>query len=231
MLSIQPVNLTNQYSFKGATRPMEEDYSYSRLDYESDKSDLEGHLEDLNEIIENTNVPKPIRVIGKIASIGIGAGLGFVSMKFGAQGVAKLAKKGMAYSKELLNKPFAKNIVEKSTKMTNDVKTFVTNKFDNLSTIISKNAKYQAMTEKLAGMSKKIKTSKFGEKVSNMANSVAESKVAQKAKEVAQNTKTKIKNITSEQVENAIVNVFAVSGGVTGGITALQDSVRKDAQC
>lgn len=229
MLSIQPVNLTNQYSFRGATRPMEEDYSYTKLNYESDKSDLEGHLEDLNEIIENTSVPKPIRVLGKIASIGIGAGLGFVSMKFGAQGVTKLAKKGIAYSKKLLNKPFAKNAINKSREIATNVSSFVKEKFGKLSDSIADNAKFKAVTEKLASTNEKIKSSNVGKKISNFTNTVAESKVAQKAKEVVDNTKTKIKNITSENVENAVVNLFAVSGGVTGGITALQESVRKDA--
>lgn len=229
MLSIQPVNLTNQYSFRGATRPMEEDYSYSKLDYESDKSNLEGHLEDLNEIIENTSVPKPIRVLGKIASIGIGAGLGFVSMKFGAQGVTKLAKKGIAYSKELLNKPFAQKVIKKSTEIANKTTSFVSEKFSKLSNAISENAKFKAASEKLATAGEKVRNSKAGQKINDLANAVAESKVAQKAKEVAENTKTKIKSITTENVENAVVNLFAVSGGVTGGITALQESVRKDA--
>lgn len=229
MLSIQPVNLTSQYSFKGTNRVNEEDYAYSRLDYENDKSDLEEQLRDLNEVIENTTVPKPIRVIGKIASIGIGAGLGFVSMKFGAQGVTKLAKKGIAYSKELLNKPFAKKVIEKSTEIANNIGTFVKGKFDKLSNAIADNAKFKAVTEKLTGASEKIKSSKVGEKINNFANKVAESKTAQKAREVVDKATTKIKGITSENVENAVVNLFAVSGGVTGGITALQDSVRKGA--
>ena len=76
MLSIQPVKLTNSYSFKGYEVPYEEDYAYSKSSYENDKSKLEEQLRELNDVIGNTTVPKPIRALGKIASVGIAAGLG-----------------------------------------------------------------------------------------------------------------------------------------------------------
>ena len=37
----------------------------------------------------------------------------------------------------------------------------------------------------------------------------------------------KVSSITGEQVEKGLVNLFAVSGGVTGGVTALQEVTKE----
>ena len=94
MLSVQSVNLMKQPAF--GTRDLTDqyvdfeevkdypadDFAYSKEDYSSDKTKLEKQLEDINAVIENTSVPKPVRALGKVVSVGIGAALGFVSMKY-----------------------------------------------------------------------------------------------------------------------------------------------------
>lgn len=229
MLSIQPVNLTNHYSFKGYERLNEDDYAYSRANYESDRSVLEEHLQEINDVIENTEVPKPVRVMGKIASIGIGAGLGFVSMKFGAQGVVKLGKKGLAYAKKVAEKPLAKRIITDSKDLAAEAKNATKDLFTKANEAIKNTKVAQKVTEKVTKLTEKYEKTAFAGKMRGIAKEVSESKIAQNAKKLTETAKAKVKAITPENIENGVVNLFAVSGGVTGGITALQESVKKDA--
>ena len=201
MLSVQSVNFKpafGNYKYADvkdveyeAVNDMPSDEYYSKVAYEKDKSALEKQLDDINEVIENTDVPKPLRAIGKLATIGIGAALGFVSMKYGAQGVAKMLKKGAGWVKTLGEKKFVKNISEK-------IQNFWTN----------------------------ITKSKTAQKISSPLNDILE---RPKVKSMAEKLRlAQIKKMaTAENVEKGAVNLFAVSGGVTGGVTALQE-VTKD---
>lgn len=219
MLAIQPVNFTKSHSFKGA---QEYDGAYTKHQYEADKTKLEEHLDELNEVIENTQVPKPVRAIGKVATVGIGAALGFVGMRFGAQGIVKMGKEGIAYFKKLAQKP-------KFTKMLNGfknvyvkIKNFVTKNFDK----IKNNPKVQGAITKFTDGFAKFSQKPFCQKIKNVANKFVAWKPVQKVCEFVKSLFAKVKSIKGQQVENATVNLFAVSGGVTGGITALQEATK-----
>ena len=96
MLSVQSVNsVATRVPFKAAEDAERKDYIYSQEQYDADKSSIEKSLDDINAIVENAGNTKAMRTFGKVASIGIGAALGFVSMKFGAQGVAKFVTEGI----------------------------------------------------------------------------------------------------------------------------------------
>ena len=242
MLSVQSVNnvnLSNRLAFKGGVSEPEA-YKYSRDAYESDKSKLEEHLDEVNAIIEDVNVPKPVRAFGKIVSIGIGAALGFVSMKFGAQGMAKLFKKGAGYVKSVVNKPTVQNAAHKTAEVAQEaaegVKKHSKSLFGKIGEFVKNNKVIQkgvnfvknnkvtkAVVKFIKLIVEKFKTSKLGKKVIEYAG-----KFNKSVKKAAADVKAKAGNVTSEKVENAAVNVFAISGGVSGGITALQETVKED---
>ncbi len=257
MLSVQSVNsLATRVPFKSA-EPEKKDYIYSQEQYDADKSSIEKSLDDINAIVESAGNSKTMRTFGKVASIGIGAALGFVSMKFGAQGVAKFAKKGIEYAKNFVAKPELKQGAEKASETAKTVfgrakdlavKAFnwvkntklVQKVVDFVKNAIAK-VKDSAFGEKIAKAAEK-----FSEKVSEKASKVAGSEAAGKAKglyEKAVEKTTEILNKVSEKakswvvpaegskvtpLENGIVNLFAVSGGVSGGITALQEATKED---
>lgn len=237
MLSIQSVNLAKQPAFKcihdevtdyeeighGVYQEVQPDMYYSKDAYESDKSKLEQQLDDINEVIQNTSVPKPIRVIGKIATIGIGSALGFVSMRYGAQGMAKIARKGMNYAKSFTQKPSMQKLSQKlGSAKENSAK-----HINNLMTKLKETQLSKDLMERTSKLTAKVKDSKFAEKMTEISNKVSDNKLANKITEKAQKAKNAIKSITSEQVENGVVNLFAVSGGVTGGVTALQEVTKE----
>lgn len=235
MLSVQPVNLINKTSF-GSVR--ENDFSdriYEKKQYEEDKSKLEEQLEDLNEVIQNTSMPKPIRVAGKVATVGIGAALGFVSLKYGAQGVSGVVKKGYAYMQKLAAKPNVKSALEKAGNFANKTKDSIVNIGKEL-----KDSKYaQKLSDTANNIIDKFKNTKFAQKLSGAMSKLEDTKFAKSVKDMATNAKetannkivqpsiNKIKSITKDQVERGIVNVFAVSGGVSGGVTALQEVTKE----
>lgn len=228
MLSIQPVKLTNSYSFKGYEVPYEEDYAYSKSSYENDKSKLEEQLRELNDVIGNTTVPKPIRALGKIASVGIAAGLGYVSMKFGAQGITKMIKKGYNYSKDLMNKPAVKETLNKFSEVKDNSTKYAKTKLNEFAANASENSFIKNTTGKLNTFFETIKNSDFAKQIKNIADRLSNSKFAEFCKELTTRIKTAFNNITGETVEKGVVNLFAVSGGVTGGISALQETMGKE---
>ena len=245
MLSVQSVNLMNQPAFASKSRfennsyivdvdyepvagdssgdvyhtfepvqeELKEDVYYSKKDYAADKSKLEEHLDEINSVIENTDVPKPVRALGKIVSVGIGAALGFVSMKYGAQGVAKFIKKGASWTKSLAEKPFAKNIGERTQNIIKYVK----------------DSKLTArVSEFFQNLGEKYSQTKFAGKLSDINNTIMEAKPVKAVLAQASNLKKEaLKYATAENIEKGAVNLFAFSGGVTGGVTALQE-VTKD---
>ncbi len=192
---------------------MPSDEYYSKENYSKDKTRLEEHLDEINSVIENTEVPKPVRVLGKIASVGIGAALGFVSMKYGAQGVAKLVKKTAAWTKSLGDKKVVKTISENTQKILTNIKDSKAGK--NVSAFFT-------------SLGEKYKNTKFAEKLAAFNNQAKEFKPVKLAIEKGTELKNSVvKLATAENIEKGAVNLFAVSGGVTGGVTALQE-VTKD---
>ncbi len=242
MLSVQPINLMKQPAFgvrqnigeyvdyEDVTDTPNDTYEYTNEQYKGDKTKLEKQLDEINAVIEDTNVPKPIRAIGKVASVGIGAGLGFVSMKYGTQGMAKIVKKGANYVKTFANKPATQAVLDKAEDVVDVVKSTT-------GRVINK-AKDSKVTQNTSsffnGLIGKYKNSKFGVKVAGLTAKITDSKPAkylaaktEKTRnvisEAASNVYKKVTGITGEKVEKGVVNLFAASGGVTGGITALQE--------
>ena len=247
MLSVQPVNFSvNRIPFKGAEDPTkDENYIYSKEQYETDKTKIEESLEAVNEIVENAGNSKSVRVIGKLASIGIGAALGFVSLKFGAQGVAKLAKKGFAAVKNFVTKPEVKEAADKTADAAKKVVDESKGLFKRFIDWAKENKFVQKVVKFAKDMIAKVKDSKFGQKVSEFFKTASESKFGKKVAEIFSEAKGKVK-VGAERVseaaknlvkpaegtdvtplEKGVVNLFAVSGGVSGGITALQEATKE----
>ena len=180
----------------------------------------------MNTVIEDVNVPKPVRTFGKIISIGIGAALGFVSMKFGAQGMAKVVKKGAEAVSGAMKKPFAQRVGEKIVNGAKAVGRF----FVKIYNAIANSKIGKAIGNFFTETFQKVKNSGFGQKVAKWTQNLKDSNLGKKvatkaaaAQEAVQNAKSKI---TGEKIENGIVNLFAVSGGVSGGVSAIQDAAK-----
>lgn len=224
MLNVQSINLTKQPGFTSGNgygsrvtdvgyEPVEsfndEDYFYSKDEYSKDKTNLERQLDEINAVIENVDVPKPIRTFGKIVSVGIGSALGFVSMKYGAQGVAKIIRKGVNYAKAGLNKSSVKNIGTKVGNVIDQVKD---------------SALVKELSTKTNSIKARYANSKIGTLVSSLISGFKENKIVKNISSKISNLKQKVmKYMTVQNAENGAVNLFAVSGGVTGGVTALQE--------
>ena len=226
MLTVQPVRLSQQLPFRGVEAQENELKNYSKEQFQNDKSALEEQLSDLNSVIEDTNVPKPVRAFGKLISIGIGAALGFVSMKYGAQGMAKIVKKGAEAVGGAMKKPFAQSVGEKFTNGIKAVGAF----FVKLYKKVAESRLGQAIGRFFSKVAKGIKESKFGQKVAewsqNISNSDFGKNVAKKAAAAQQAVKEAAGKVTGEKIENGVVNLFAVSGGVSGGVSAIQDAAK-----
>lgn len=235
MLTVQSVNLMKQPAFSSYhskygevtdvdftevkdSPEMSDDISedvfyYSKEDYEKDKSALERQLYEINDVIENTEVPKPVRAVGKLASIGLGAALGFVGLKYGTQGVVEFGKKGFALAKSLGDKKFVKNIVERSRQLAVQLKE---------SKIAGKTTAF------FDNLGNKYSESNLGKKLNTMKNFLHENELTKSLVAKGKRFKENIaKYVTGKNIEKGAVNLFAVSGGVTGGVTALQE-VTKD---
>ncbi len=242
MLSVQSVNLMKQPAFgtrdvTGEYVDFEEvkdypadDFVYSKDDYSNDKTKLEKQLEDINAVIENTSVPKPVRAFGKVVSVGIGAALGFVSMKYGAQGMAKIFKNSAAWVKKLGEKPIFKSISKKLGGIAESAKKFSGGLYDRA----MKSKLVQNTSEFFVNLGGKYKETKLASNISKLAESKPVKVVFEgttKAKDglsaLSKKASEKISALTGEKIEKGVVNLFAVSGGVTGGVTALQE-VTKD---
>ena len=124
MLSVQPVSFSvNRIPFKGAEDTKDDlHYIYTKDQYESDKSKIEETLDAVNEVVESAGNSKFMRVFGKLASIGVASALGFVSLKYGAQGVIKFAKKGINGIKNFANKEGVKEAAKKVGEAAKEVK-------------------------------------------------------------------------------------------------------------
>ena len=216
MLQVNNVNFNRyQTSFKGGSE-VQEAYvpNYTKVDYQNDKTQLEEHLDTVNSVIENANVPKTIRAFGKLASVVIGAALGFVSMKYGAQGVAKLAHTGGAKLKAFGEKGFIKRIGTGIKDGAKAVWGFIKKVFNK----IKDSRAGQAVGNFFKNNINKFKDTKLYKKVSE--NKIVKA-IAGFVKNAYTFVKTKVLGITKENVENATINLFATAGGVSGAISAL----------
>lgn len=227
MLTVQPVRLSQQLPFRGVESQEREHYNYSKEQYQNDKSALEEQLSDLNSVIEDTNVPKPVRAFGKLISIGIGAALGFVSMKYGAQGMAKVVKKGAEAVGGAMKKPFMQNAGEKFINGAKAVGRFFAELYNKVANSRFGKAVGKFCTETF----EKLKNSKLGQKATEWAQNIKKSKfgenIAKKAAAAQQAVKDAAGRVTGEKVENGVVNLFAVSGGVSGGVSAIQEAAKE----
>ena len=224
MLTVQPVRVSQQLPFRSTEAS--NDYRYTKDQFQSDKTALEEQLEDINSVIEDVNVPKPVRAFGKLVSVGIGAALGFVSMKYGAQGMAKVVKKGAEHVGNTFQKPFMKNIGEKFVKVGKAIREF----FVKIYNKIAESSFGKAIGNFFKGIGEKFKGSKVGSKIAEMGNNISElnivKKASAKAAEIKEAAKGAVAKVTGEKVENGVVNLFAVSGGVSGGVSALQEATK-----
>lgn len=237
MLSVQSVNLRPAF---GGYRPnydevedveftLKDEY-YPKDSYVKDKSALEEHLAEINKVIEDKSIPKPVRVFGKLVSVGIGSVLGFVSMKYGAQGMAKLIRKGAAWLGKLKEKTFFENAAKKFAYAKGQINEICTNVYNS----IMDSKLIKASSEFFVNIGKKYKETKLATSISEFNKSKparvvfeGASKVKDGINGLSSRARKYVSQITEEQVEKGVVNLFAFSGGVTGGVTALQD-VTKD---
>ena len=110
MLSVQSVK---PMTFRGAS--FDEDYPvYSKEKYYDDKYKLEGHLDEINSVVDDVNVPKPLRAFGKLIKVGIGAAIGFIGMKFGTQGIIKYGRECVNGIKNFVKKQKVQNTLNES---------------------------------------------------------------------------------------------------------------------
>ncbi len=231
MLTVQPLKLQQNLSFKSnSTNPQKQatdEFNYSKDQYESDKASLQEHLDELNTVLEDKDTPKFVKSFGKLVSVGIGAALGFVSMKYGAQGVVKLAKKGASKAGDVLHKPFMKKLGEKALNIGKSVIGFVKKIYNKVA-----DTKLGQKVGKFAkNVGEKIKNSKLGKKVLTFVKKVVDkfkssklgTKLAEKFTSAQETVKKAASNVTGDKVETGVVNLFAVSGGVSAGVSALQE--------
>ena len=190
MLTVQSVNLSPRFTANDNEK-VSNSVNYTETQYKKDRATLEDHMDQLSAVIDDVKVPKTVRTFGKIVSVGTGAALGFVSMKYGSQGVVKLIKKGLKALGKLSEKPLFKKI--------NNAAVIVSDKVKNLG----------------------LKTKEFMAK-HKLSDKLLE--ICEKAGEKFKKTRLygKLSNITKADVEKGVTNFFGLSGGVTGGISALE---------
>ena len=183
MLTVQSVNSSPRFTANDNEK-VSNSVNYTETQYKKDRVTLEDHMDQLSAVIDDVKVPKTVRTFGQIVSVGIGAGLGVVSMKYGSQGVIKFLGK-------LSEKPLFKKI--------NNAAVIVSDKVKNLG----------------------LKTKEFMAK-HKLSDKLLE--ICEKAGEKFKKTRLygKLSNITKADVEKGVTNFFGLSGGVTGGISALE---------
>lgn len=239
MLSVDSVKLFSQPAFRGYENDYcgaasLDDYPFDAADFEKqcqdEKSAIEEKMEKLNEIVNNQNVAKPLRTGAKIISVILGAALGAVGLKYGTVGMIKLGKDSFKTAQKVFEKPLVKNV-------TNHIKDF-SHKGKEIAVSLyqkSKNSEcMQKITDKLNKFGEKYANSKAGQKlsaaeqyVSEFAGKFEKSKTGRYVSKMSDSAKEYFKNITPDKVEKGVVNLFTVSGAVTGGLNALDMAAKE----
>ena len=224
MLSVSPVNLMKQQSFKSV---MPDDQGYGgavALPRACEANDdmlvqLEDQKNQWNDIVENDSLPKPVRIIGKAFRIGLAAAAGFVSMQIGAKGVVKLLHKGAELAGNFVKKPAMQRIGKAFSDLGSNAKKM----FNKFGDDVKKLPIVKKTGDIFADLNKKFLKTDFVDKFSKFTKGIKETDSMKAVTKKVDGVKTAVKGITTEKVEKGAVDLFAVSGGVTGAISALQE--------
>lgn len=245
MLSVNSVKLFSQPAFKMRDNSVYQDAVYAEDDdpcdevdweqkYQQDKSVIEEQMEKINNVINNNEVAKPLRTGAKVISVILGAALGAIGLKYGTTGMIKVGKDSYKMFQNALGKPLVKNTVDKSIKIADGGKKLAVSLYER----IAESKAMQKVADKLGELGKKYAESKTGTKVteiegkinkyvSRAKTAITNSKVGKTAAELSDKTGTYFKGLTSQKVENGVVDMFTVSGAVTGGLNALDMAVKE----
>ncbi len=247
MLSVNSVQLFSQPTFKMRDRNdyedavyVEDDNSCDEVDFEQkyhqDKSVIEEQMEKINNVINNNEVAKPLRTGAKVISVILGAALGAIGLKYGTTGMIKVGKDSYKMFQNAMGKPLVKNTVNKSIKIADGGKKLAVSLYER----IAKSKAMQKVIDKFGVLGKKYAESKTGTKVMEFENkinkyvnlakdAITNSKVGKAAAELSDKTGTYFKGLNSQKIENGVVDLFTVSGAVTGGLNALDMAVKEQA--
>ncbi|MBQ8168853.1 hypothetical protein IJZ97_05500, partial [bacterium] len=180
---------------------------------------LEEQKNQWDNILEDNSLPKPVRIIGKAFRVGLAAAAGFVSMQIGTKGVVKLLHKGAELASNFVKKPIMQKVVGAFSNLELGTK----NVFKKLGSDIKNLPLVKKAGEAFADLNKNFKNTDFADKVSKFTKNITESDSMKAVAKRVDGVKASVKGVTPEKIEKGAIDLFAVSGGVTGAISALQE--------
>ena len=212
-----------------ASQAADIDYDlYTQQDYDSDKSFLEQQKVNVENLVNNTDTPKPVKTFGKIILGAIAIAMGFVSMKWATLGSWKVAE-------DIFKNPKTHQIVNGMIKPFKDGFNSASQRFkaSGIGEKISMKVSSGASTIK-----EKFNTSHAGQNVRHFAHKVNTNDIYKQSTEFLRSVYNKatkftgekfkqITGISKDRVKSYVSNFFGVSGAVTAGVDAIQNSSGK----
>lgn len=199
-----------------STNPISNQDYYTQEDYDSEKSFLEQQKENVENLINNADTPKPVKTFGKIVLGTIAVAMGFVSMRWATLGSWKVAE-------DIITNPKTRKLVNG---MIDPFKNGFKAAFDTVKKydISKKTAKHISEFMNSAGTG--YKSSKAGKVINKFADRIVKNNTYKKVKDSVVNLYKNTKDISKEKVKNSVSNFFGVSGAVTAGVDAIQQNSR-----
>ena len=189
---------------------VEKTEEYTEDDYNQDKSFLEKSKQDVENIVNTVDAPKPVKTFMKFILGGISVAMGFMSMKWGTLASWKVAE-------NVITNPKTQKIVSGIKKPLQNGYQFVTDTI-----------KDSKMNKQVSGAVdetlKKLGKTTIGTTINNWATKVKKTDLYTSIS----NKLAKV-NVTTQKVKNYTANFFGVSGGVTAGVETIQSNSRNQA--
>ena len=211
MLTIQPKILNSYRPAFSSDMEVADKYDEFNLsemsedEYKSSRHDLESARKELEQIIDENNLPKPVNKILKFTKVFTAALLGGMATGFGASQTVKGFKK---LSKLKAVNSF-NNSVKSAFKFTGkQVKHLFNNKY-------TKNF---------------FDENKFGIKLKSIFTSVKNSKFVTKIHEAVEVLLDKVKGVKPETYKKVLVNTVGVSGGIASGVNTIREEAKAGAE-
>lgn len=225
VVDISDADVVNDFTMRNASDPIDEKAKYDeQKDFLNNaKRNVEETISNVEDMVGNSKVGKPIKTAGKIILGAISVAMGFVSMKWATIGTMKVGE-------NIVKSPVAQKIAKEMAKP-------FTAGYNLVADAVKKGKVGEKISKTVSGaasaLTEKLKGTKAGQTLNDLTDNAKNSNIFKRVAELADNAFEKVNNvvstikekgskITGEKVKATIANFFGVSGGVTAGVETIQ---------
>ena len=214
-------DVANEFSKENVSDPINEKAKYEeQKDFLNNaKRNVEETLTNVEDMVGNSKMGKPIKTAGKIILGAISIAMGFVSMKWATLGTMKVGE-------NIVKSPIAKNIAKEISKP-------FTAGFGLVSDAMKKGKVGERISGAASNIGERLNDTNAAQRLNQFVDNLKNKDLYKRGAKFVGNTFEKITNftnaakerfskLTGEKVKSAIANFFGVSGGVTAGVETVQ---------